>query len=291
IRSRRPRYAAEPLACREPDSMKRTTKRSLPALALLAALLFSGLLGTRAQAALGGSVDSVAADSSALRGQLRSTGFVDYDMHQISSGELVVNEYANRAGQVFAITWHGPLPPNLQQLLGTYFARLRRHRLSARARAQRRLHRPAAVVLVISRVFLMKQVHRLFGLLGLVVTLALGGCGGGGNSASSAPTQNSFAGGGNNVVAMTVEPGPASSGNQPFNQPYVSVKFCVPGGSCATISGILVDSGSYGLRVMASVLEQAGVDLPAMPDPVVPGNTIQECLPFADGYAWGKVSS
>ncbi|HWG76199.1 MAG TPA: DUF3443 domain-containing protein [Steroidobacteraceae bacterium] len=137
----------------------------------------------------------------------------------------------------------------------------------------------------------MKQVHRLFGLLGLVVTLALGGCGGGGNSASSAPTQNSFAGGGNNVVAMTVEPGPASSGNQPFNQPYVSVKFCVPGGSCATISGILVDTGSYGLRVMASVLEQAGVDLPAMPDPVVPGNTIQECLPFADGYAWGKVSS
>lgn len=104
--------------------MKRTTKQSLPALALLAALLSSSLLlGAPAQAALGGSVDSVAADASALRGQLRSTGFVDYDMHQISGGELVVNEYANRSGQVFAITWHGPVPPNLQQLLGTYFPR------------------------------------------------------------------------------------------------------------------------------------------------------------------------
>jgi hypothetical protein len=98
--------------------------RSLPALALLATLLASCLLlGAPAQAALGGSVDSVAADTSALRGQLRTTGFIDYDMHQITSGSLVVTEYATRAGQVFAITWHGPLPPNLQQLLGSYFPR------------------------------------------------------------------------------------------------------------------------------------------------------------------------
>jgi hypothetical protein len=98
--------------------------RSLPVLALLATLFSSSLLlGAPAQAALGGSVDSVAADTSALRGQLRTTGFVDYDMHQISAGQLVVNEYVTRGGQVFAITWHGPLPPNLQQLLGSYFPR------------------------------------------------------------------------------------------------------------------------------------------------------------------------
>lgn len=104
--------------------MKEPSMRSLPALALLASLLSSSvLIGAPARAALGGSVDSVAADTSALRGQLRTTGFVGYDMHQISAGQLVVNEYVTRAGQVFAITWHGPLPPNLQQLLGTYFPR------------------------------------------------------------------------------------------------------------------------------------------------------------------------
>ena len=138
----------------------------------------------------------------------------------------------------------------------------------------------------------MKQVHRLLGSLGLLCIMALSGCGGGGSSVSnSTPAQDSFSGGGNNVVTMTVEPGPADAGHQPFNQPYVSVKVCVPGGTCGTISGILVDTGSYGLRVMASVLAQAGVTLPAMKDPVVPTNTIQECLPFADGYAWGQVSS
>ncbi|HTT03765.1 MAG TPA: DUF2844 domain-containing protein [Steroidobacteraceae bacterium] len=104
--------------------MKRRLIRSLHATALLTVLLFPGLfISAPAHAALGGTVDSVTADTSALRGQLRSTGFVDYDMHQISSGQLVVNEYATRAGQVFAITWHGPLPPDLQQLLGSYFPR------------------------------------------------------------------------------------------------------------------------------------------------------------------------
>jgi hypothetical protein len=133
----------------------------------------------------------------------------------------------------------------------------------------------------------MKQVHRLSGLLGLLGLLMLSGCGGG-SSASTAPAQDSFAGGGNNVVPMTVEGGPASA--KPFNQPYVSVKICIPGGACGTVGGILVDTGSFGLRIMASAMTGAGITLPAMPDPIVVGNTIQECLPFADGYAWGQVS-
>jgi hypothetical protein len=113
--------------------MKTRFTRSLSATALLTVLLGSSLcISGRAHAALGGTVDSITADTGVLRGQLRSTGFVDYDMHQISSGQLVVNEYATRAGQVFAITWHGPLPPDLQQLLGTYFPRFQ----SAAAAAQ-----------------------------------------------------------------------------------------------------------------------------------------------------------
>jgi len=104
--------------------MNRRLMRTLPSTALLAALLSCNLLMSGpAHAALGGTVDSISTDSSALRGQLRSTGFVDYDVHQITSGPMVVNEYTTRAGQVFAITWHGPVPPDLQQLLGTYFPR------------------------------------------------------------------------------------------------------------------------------------------------------------------------
>lgn len=122
-------------------TMKRFAMRFLPIEALLAALLAANLLlSLPAHAALGGSVDSVSADSSSMRGQLRSTGFVDYDMHQITSGALVVNEYATRSGQVFAITWHGPTPPNLQQLLGTYFGRFQSASVAAH-QANPGLHR------------------------------------------------------------------------------------------------------------------------------------------------------
>jgi hypothetical protein len=90
----------------------------------VAVLLANATLSTPALAALGSDADSVSADSNALHGQLRSAGFVQYDRHQITTGALVVNEYVTRSGQVFAISWQGPVPPNLQQLLGTYFARV-----------------------------------------------------------------------------------------------------------------------------------------------------------------------
>jgi len=92
-------------------------------LAVPAAFTLGAALATPALAALGGSVDSVTADQQAMRGQLVATPYVQYDVQQIVRGALTVNEYVSRAGQVFAITWQGPTPPNLQQLLGAYFAR------------------------------------------------------------------------------------------------------------------------------------------------------------------------
>lgn len=77
-------------------------------------------------AALGGGVDSVASDTQALRAQRVETPYVGYQQHQITTGSLTVNEYVSSNGQVFAITWQGPTPPNLQQLLGTYFGRFQR---------------------------------------------------------------------------------------------------------------------------------------------------------------------
>jgi hypothetical protein len=76
-----------------------------------------------------------------------------------------------------------------------------------------------------------------------------------------------------------------------FNIPYASVKVCQPGTStCATINDVLVDTGSVGLRLMASALADAGLTLAVTADPSNASNSIAECLPFADGYTWGPVA-
>jgi len=76
-----------------------------------------------ALAALGGDAGSVATDRAVLVAQLRTTATLQYDVHEISSGAQTVHEYVSRQGQVFAVTWQGPLRPDMRQLLGQYFAR------------------------------------------------------------------------------------------------------------------------------------------------------------------------
>jgi hypothetical protein len=68
------------------------------------------------------------------------------------------------------------------------------------------------------------------------------------------------------------------------------VTLCQPGTStCVTIEDVLVDTGSYGLRIFASALQAAGLTLTVQPDPNNSSNTLAECLPFADGYTWGPL--
>jgi hypothetical protein len=138
--------------------------------------------------------------------------------------------------------------------------------------------------------------------LGLCV---LAGCGGGGSSgsslgdpgtsssssSSSGSSSSSSGATASNSVAVAVGPGPAAAGGGTFNIPYVSITVCRPGTtSCATIDNVLVDTGSSGLRLMASALAAANLTLTNTADPSVSGNTIAECLPFADGYTWGPVA-
>ena len=52
---------------------------------------------------------------------------------------------------------------------------------------------------------------------------------------------------------------------------------------------MLVDTGSYGLRIMASALAAAGLTQNDLADPNNAGNMLAECLPFADGYTWGPL--
>ena len=81
-----------------------------------------------------------------------------------------------------------------------------------------------------------------FAAIGLVVSFS--GCGGGGDGGSSLPT-------GPNVQSIAVD---SFAGN--VNLLYATVRVCAPGSSvnCQSIDHVLVDTGSYGLRISSTIL-------------------------------------
>jgi hypothetical protein len=73
-------------------------------------------------AALGDDVATVKTDLSRMKGALRTTDRGLYTIHEIAMPTgTVVKEYVSTAGKVFAVTWQGPLMPDLRQLLGSHF--------------------------------------------------------------------------------------------------------------------------------------------------------------------------
>ncbi|MGD0570365.1 MAG: DUF2844 domain-containing protein [Candidatus Sulfotelmatobacter sp.] len=79
-----------------------------------------------ARAALGGDITSVQGDQLHMQGSVRATVTASYTVHQIQSAAgTVVREYVSSsgksAGKVFGIAWQGPWPPDMRQLLGSYF--------------------------------------------------------------------------------------------------------------------------------------------------------------------------
>lgn len=123
--------------------------------------------------------------------------------------------------------------------------------------------------------------HALAGLCCAVLVLALAACGGGGGGGS-----NGAAGGGGNGAPTTpivVDGGPQNV----LNAPFVSVTVCVPGtATCQTIDHVLLDTGSTGLRLMASVLN-SNLALPAETDGS--GNPLRECYAYVTSYVWGSM--
>ena len=88
--------------------------------------------------------------------------------------------------------------------------------------------------------------------LALAATLlaALAACGG--ENGSSGDGGSSIGAPGPNVQPIVVDPGPAGDY---VNGSFTSVTVCVPGTtSCQTIDGVLVDTGSSGLRILSSAL-------------------------------------
>lgn len=125
-------------------------------------------------------------------------------------------------------------------------------------------------------------------------TILLAACGGGGGgSAAPASTTNTTGNTANsttntvtpvaNTATIVVDGGVSGIPNMPF----VSVTVCTPGtANCQTIDHVLVDTGSWGLRVFASQVP-ASVPLPQETDGS--GNALAECMQFFDGYTWGAV--
>jgi hypothetical protein len=146
-------------------------------------------------------------------------------------------------------------------------------------------------------------------LLASVLAMVLSACGGGGtnpagaaapaSAPASAPVAASAPPSGTNtttesvpqsttpnVVAVSVAATPTST----FNMLMASVTVCVPGTStCATVDNVQVDTGSQGLRLLASALP-AGFALPAV-SAGSGSSPAGECAAFGTGYTWGAVRS
>jgi hypothetical protein len=156
------------------------------------------------------------------------------------------------------------------------------------------------------------RIHRLFAVgfvLGVFVVLS--GCGGGGGGSSNAGS------------APATSPAPASPASTPSSPPVTStsptptvaqsttpnvqpisvvatpsntrnmlvtsVTVCAPGTSnCVTIDNVQVDTGSQGLRLLASQLP-ASLALPAVAGATTANSVSGECAVFGTGYTWGAV--
>jgi hypothetical protein len=139
------------------------------------------------------------------------------------------------------------------------------------------------------------------GLTLLLTACGGGGGGGGGSTASGGSTSSSTTTTTTttptltNFATLTVDGGPAALTSNPNgyiddNIAFVSVTICAPGSTtnCQTIDHVQVDTGSTGLRILASVITPSL--LAAMPTESDAGsNPVGECFGYVDGYTFGSV--
>lgn len=93
---------------------------------------------------------------------------------------------------------------------------------------------------------------------------------------------------GPNVLPLTVNGATCGSGGTAYpNKPCVSVTVCLPGTStCAVVDDVVLDTGSYGLRIFSQALPFS------LPLSTAGSFTIAECIQYVDGSSdWGPVAS
>lgn len=97
-------------------SSKRVSVRDLVLLPALLSLVISPLF-----ASLGEDVSSIQSDQTQLKASIRVLPSRLYSVHEMRTPTgTTIRQFVSPAGTVFAVTWRG-FPPNLRQLLGSYF--------------------------------------------------------------------------------------------------------------------------------------------------------------------------
>jgi hypothetical protein len=143
----------------------------------------------------------------------------------------------------------------------------------------------------------------------MFASLFLAGCGGGGGSGSTITTGSGSGSSGSsgsgssgsgssgttayNVVNASVDQfssGLSASNEAAVNIMYVNVTICAPGSTtnCQTIDHVQVDTGSQGLRILASAITNSAL-LSALSPVTVNGGALAECTQFVDGFSWGPI--
>jgi hypothetical protein len=98
-----------------------------------------------------------------------------------------------------------------------------------------------------------------------------------------------------NFTTLTIDGGPTALTTDPNgyiddNVAFVSVTICAPGSktNCQTIDHVQVDTGSTGLRILASAITPSLLSaLPTETD--ASSNPVGECFGYVDGYTFGSV--
>lgn len=111
--------------------------------ATLTLLWFAFIWNSAAIAALGAHASTINSEKAQARAQVQSFKMPDHMRYELvlpNGGS--VHEFANAAGDIFAVTWSGPGKPDLRTLLGGHFGRLQEASGVGRARM---LRQPAQV--------------------------------------------------------------------------------------------------------------------------------------------------
>ena len=119
------------------------------------------------------------------------------------------------------------------------------------------------------------------------------GCGGSGNSTPAGVPGGGTGTNAANVLPVAVDGGPTANSLNGAIYPnglFASATICAPGSTsnCVTVDHLLVDTGSFGLRVLQSAI--GSLTLP--PVNASNGSPAYDCVSFVDGsFLWGAVQS
>jgi hypothetical protein len=100
----------------------------------LVAILIGLSLPVQLFAALGGDATTVQADQAHFQATLHAVRADTYTVQELHSADgTIVREYVSPQGKVFGVAWQAPWPPDMEQLLGTYYEQYSQARQSTTA--------------------------------------------------------------------------------------------------------------------------------------------------------------